>query len=282
MSTLLPVHHRYVCVHASDLAAFAGRHKYRPRDECLLQYLKTLDAAAYQRQGRIVRDDRGKALLQEVIATVPEIAQSIKDASETCARESTTNSDASRVAEQTLATIDHALDGRHVDDAAKELLKEHCRSKIYTEYGTHKEAAVTDAVRRVAPAQTVITKDDVYRKRVLFDFVGDDKSRWRVFVGGKCDGLMKDASTGRAKIVEIKNRMKRLFRSVPEYERVQVLAYLYIHDLHDAILVENYNGETCEHAIEFDETYWQGVVDDLRQGMADLFNMMRDARQVQE
>ncbi len=270
---------RYVCLHASDLAAFAGRHKYRPRDECLLQYLKTICPAAYKRQDRLLRDDQSKALLEKVIADVPSIAATIQDATAVCANEASTNADAYMAAEQTVSIIETMLDTTLHGDDDKNLLKEHCRSKIYTEFGTHKEASVTDVVRQSHHAAN-ITKDDVYRKRALFDLsLGSDdnssnKINVRVFIGGKCDGIMTHKENSTVKIVEIKNRMKRLFKSVPEYERVQVLAYLFIHDLREAVLIENYNGQTQEHAIEFDDEYWNRIVSDVRRGVAEIFDMI--------
>lgn len=278
---------RYVCLHASDIAAFAGRHKYRPKEECLLQYLKTISPAAYARQGRVLRDERGQALLEKVMVEVPNIAACIQNASAVCTDVASTNSDARAAADRTLDTLGLTLDsldsvdsvdsttvgGLRLEEGDRALLKERCKSKIYTEFGTHKEAHVADVVCKENKGMK-IHKDDVYRKRALFDF-GSSEGKVRVFVGGKCDGLLTDDQGGPTKIVEIKNRMKRLFDRVPEYERIQVLAYLFIHGLRDGVLIENYNGQTKHHAVEFDEEFWNRVTSDIRAGFAELYDMMQ-------
>jgi hypothetical protein len=265
-------------LHASDLAAFAGRHKYRPKEECLLQYLKTISPAAYARQGRVLREERGQALLEKVMVEVPSIAACIQDASAVCTDAASTNSDARAAADRTLDSLDSTVAvGLNLGKEDQELLKERCQSKIYTEFGTHKEAYVADVVREQNKGMK-LHKDDVYRKRFLFDFCcayDDAPFKVRVFVGGKCDGVLADHGVGPTKIVEIKNRMKRLFNGVPEYERIQVLAYLFIHGLRDGVLIENYNGQTKHHAVEFDEEFWNRVTSDIRAGFAELNEMMR-------
>ena len=42
-------------------------------------------------------------------------------------------------------------------------------------------------------------------------------------VGGRLDGITTDPETGEDVLIEIKNRQKNIFRSLPMYERVQVI-----------------------------------------------------------
>lgn len=75
----------------------------------------------------------------------------------------------------------------------------------------------------------------------------------RVYLGGKHDGLAEDGT-----LIEVKNRMRR-FLGVPEYERVQVLAYMRIFGTQRARLVERFGDETREHDVSWDAALWEDV-----------------------
>jgi hypothetical protein len=67
---------------------------------------------------------------------------------------------------------------------------------------------------------------------------------WRVLVGGKPDGLVVDPITGKVTVVEAKNRQNRLFRSVPEYERIQCQVYMWLFGAERCVFREHFHGET--------------------------------------
>ena len=70
-------------------------------------------------------------------------------------------------------------------------------------------------------------------------------------VGGRLDGL--DAQ---GRVVEIKNRTRRFFTVIPEYERVQVACYLKIMRATKALLVQQYNGEQRVTEIDDEGPRW--------------------------
>ena len=65
------------------------------------------------------------------------------------------------------------------------------------------------------------------------------------------------------RVVETKQRQKRLFRCVPDYERPQLLAYMYLSRTEYATQNEDFEGERCEHEVAFDTLEWQAIMDDL-------------------
>ena len=62
-----------------------------------------------------------------------------------------------------------------------------------------------------------IIKDNIFRKRKLND-------NW--YVGGKVDGI-----TDNNEIIEIKNRMYKLFFKLRDYEKVQIYMYMFINNI---------------------------------------------------
>ena len=73
---------------------------------------------------------------------------------------------------------------------------------------------------------------------------------YRVLVRGKVDGISDDT------LIETKNRTKRLFHKLRDYERVQLEAYFFLTGLQKALLTEHYNEETNEIEYSHDEDFW--------------------------
>ena len=76
---------------------------------------------------------------------------------------------------------------------------------------------------------------------------------------GKIDRI-EERPDGSRVLVEIKNRTNRLFRSVPEYEFIQVQVYLQLLGLVHARLVEQYNSQILSHDITRDEEFWDNEI----------------------
>jgi hypothetical protein len=96
----------------------------------------------------------------------------------------------------------------------------------------------------------VNTVDKFFKKDL---FKTKNNNVWSI--GGRIDGISEDKT-----LIEIKNRVKRLFYKLRDYEKVQVFAYMYILGLDSAKLVENIktNTECNINVIDvaFDEVFW--------------------------
>ena len=267
---------RYICLNASEVAALAGRHRYQPREESLERLAQRLAIRPRSSEPEELPQERGDRLLQELRAACPSV-----DAKMRASVNATTGSDARVFADAVTAEI-MEMAAASLSAADVSLVKERCRSEVYCRYGAHSESAVTDALRSDACS---IVKDDVYRKRLWFeleDATAEGKRKTWVFVGGKCDGIMTlraAVAGGEQRVVEIKNRVNRLFGLVPEYEKVQVHCYMHIYGLDHASLIENHDGRTAQHDMTMDAEYWAGLTEDVRAAIEDL---RRSVTQTQE
>jgi hypothetical protein len=72
--------------------------------------------------------------------------------------------------------------------------------------------------------------------------------------------LIVVAADGSRTLVEIKNRTRRLFKSLCEYENVQVQVYLHMLGLTKAKLIEQYNSTTNTIEVDRDEEMWANVI----------------------
>ena len=74
-------------------------------------------------------------------------------------------------------------------------------------------------------------------------------------IRGKVDGISED------KIIETKNRTKRLFKNIPGYEKVQLEAYMFLTGLDEAIHIECYNEEQIQTHYKHNEAFWTECID---------------------
>lgn len=80
-----------------------------------------------------------------------------------------------------------------------------------------------------------------------------------IFLVGRIDG--KKQKNG--KIVEIKNRTRRLFNRIYPNEMCQLYAYMFLTNSKQIIHIECYNGDLRETLVEWDDNYWQCILEDL-------------------
>lgn len=79
----------------------------------------------------------------------------------------------------------------------------------------------------------------------------------QVVIRGKIDGMNEEY------IVETKNRTKRLFNMIPEYEKVQLNAYMFLTDKTKSLHIEHFNDNSNEKEYEFDKLFWEDCIDKI-------------------
>ena len=83
----------------------------------------------------------------------------------------------------------------------------------------------------------------------------DPGGRFAVFLRGKVDGMNDEY------VVETKNRTKRLFNMIPDYEKVQLNAYMFMTDKEKALHIECYNDDQNSVEYDFDKLFWEDCLD---------------------
>ena len=82
-----------------------------------------------------------------------------------------------------------------------------------------------------------------------------------VFIGGRLDGTL--VKNGTRMVLEVKNRVRGFFKSVRDYENLQIQMYMYLTDTDQAFLLEAFNGKTKTTKIFRNETLITSHVRDL-------------------
>ena len=141
----------------------------------------------------------------------------------------------------------------------KEELKKNLNSLGNRNFGINHE---NNVLRQFEEKRGVrVMEDRRFYKRKLFS---TESLNWSI--GGRIDGIMEDGT-----IVEIKNRIYRLFYKLRDYERVQIQSYMYIFRAEQGVLVEAKGGQINSIDVEFNDEAYEEIKDRIRR-FASFFN----------
>ena len=137
------------------------------------------------------------------------------------------------------------IDAGPLSDEQKVVAKALAREKIYTKNGIERED-------RTAQNLTDMGNIRICNRTFYKDICTIAGTTYTLC--GRIDRLLE--TPDEKIIVEIKNRQRRLFNKVPDYENAQVQAYLEMLNMDKAILVEDFLGEKVSHPILRDDARW--------------------------
>jgi RecB family exonuclease len=241
-----------IVIKASDVAACVGLNPYKPaqevRDELWKKHWPETFTGRTKRdvaEEALGRSSTSRKLLAEALAFRAE------------------NSEA---AQSNFTQIKDKIEAdASISAADKQTLVEHLRSKCYTTHGTRSEDKTSTKLTEETGA--VLVKDNAFYNLTLLEM--DDVT---FVITGKVDRI-EVGPDGSRTLVEIKNRTRGLFKSLREYENVQIQVYLQMLGLVHAKLVEQYNNSINTIAVDRDEELWVNVLEPgLKSFALDLFN----------
>lgn len=212
----------FVCVYASQLAACIGAHRHKKPHEALEAMWQRIDPAGFR--GAMARN--GVTSAEEAARAAIEANAHLRDLVEAASRAPDTSAEVADRYERASRSLASLAEGQDLE-ANDGIL----RHEAYTAYGTAREARVMERVRDMGIA---CREDPKFHKKAegQLPLPGGGECPW--YIGGRVDAVSDD----RTLVIEIKNRVNRLFYRVPEYERVQVQAYMHLLDIDRAMLVE--------------------------------------------
>ena len=212
----------FVCIYASQVAACVGLNRYKPVGDAVQQVWQRLDYSGFKdaldRNKLQTEEERTQRILGDRthLKACVEVATAAAPA-RTSAQAARQYADATRVLDSECLP---AEDGKLIDEVL--------RRATYASYGSAQESAALGYVRDTLGIPC--REDPTFYKRMIGACHGD----WPWYIGGRVDALAED----RTLLIEIKNRVNRLFHRLPVYENVQVQTYLHLLDMERGLLVE--------------------------------------------
>jgi hypothetical protein len=238
---------------SSELAIITGHNKYETKQKVIDKVLN--------RSG-IVKKYIPKSKVEESLLSLPEnelnvIKKQLK------LDENSTVKDVEKFVNKTMnkslgSNISENESREKVDEVLKNIptlkcLESAVKQDIRMKRGNIKENSNLD--------KTQATNNIVIRERnskmYERELYNDPEGKFNIIIRGKVDGMNEDI------VVETKNRTKRLFNLIPEYEKVQLNSYMFLTGKVKSLHIECYN-ET-QNSIEYplDKLFWDDCCDKI-------------------
>lgn len=219
------LHAPYVCIYASQVAMCIGANRHKKIGQALETMWQRVSPSTFQAALRRNRMKTADEIAEHIIASNPRVRDLVDRTLDPAGCDTS-----DQVASRYDSVAQELRDVRLAEDD-KKLVDEVLKRNLYTGYGNKQEHHVLAYVRGTLgiPAR----EDPTFHKQQQ----GVCQGAWGSlpwYVGGKIDAIDEEGKL----LIEIKNRVNRLFYRVPFYEQVQVQAYLELLDLEEGILVE--------------------------------------------
>lgn len=300
-------HHCIMLVFASELAAVIGRNKYKCAAEAFEALWQRM--APEQYHDCVLKDVRDDRQAQRQLA--PAVMSAISTLTQAAA---TDTADVMQLAQQAEERVKAAVAEKLVDagvpaekveavqqcvsatqvhhilqqcapevktqaaallEASVSLQKE-AQSEVKCAFGTAREEASRQQMETDGVARAVV-KDNAFKVMWMPAPLSFSGKRWGV--GGRLDGL-----DDQGRVVEIKNRTRHFFARIPDYEWVQVQAYLQLTKAREAVFVQQLHGQQRVSTVARDDAEWSGrimprltsVLEVLDEFMAPACEYLRD------
>ena len=227
-----------VTIRASDVAAVLGRNNFKKYDVVFDEMWKR------HCPGTFVGQTKDEKALEAVENCSPEekmllaVAASYQAVDAVDARVQLAQAEKVIVASVTMSSTD------------KDTVLEHIKSKVYTAHGIRAESKTADLIEE---KEGILLKVDTN----FYNYPICKIEGIKYQISGKVDRIEQIGED--VVIIEIKNRMKRLFRMVPDYEFIQVQTYMQIVPLNvqRTKVIQQYQDETNTIIVERDDNLWK-------------------------
>lgn len=141
----------------------------------------------------------------------------------------------------------------NLDEHSEKLVKKHIKSRFSTVHGTKNEKSALE-----------LYSENTNQNAQKYNTIITTKIDESICLRGKIDGVIKDSHGNIEKIIEIKNRTKKLFYTVRMYEMIQIQAYMHMLKIHKSDLVEHYKGSLHVCNIDYDDSFFEKILKRLK------------------
>ena len=235
-------------INISQIAIITGDNPYKSKKDFLIEYWQKYDNKDYvecSREGNFVKLD-DKMIVENISKKNKlNISQDISKCMET------KNTEELNELKRKINTKMKDLPPEEKKDIQKSL-----NNITNTDFGTRNETDVTKIYESMTGS--TIIKDDKYRTKTIIK-----NDIFSIRIGGKIDGI----NTINNCIIEVKNRVNKLFYSLRDYEKVQIMCYIHLFSVEKGHLVEAHKKkDKCDiNIIEvlYDEKYMAYISEKL-------------------
>lgn len=265
-----------ICFYASELAVLLGINKFKKPSEVLYRLweynfpddIKYFKDRLKEKKKEVKENETAETKVKTLIKKVKNKSdkKKLEKTIKKCLESKDTDS-LKKIREKTIKQCEvlDSKDKREIEKAIIELTN--------TNFGTKNEKKSIHIYTQLT-GHPVIKINKFLKKMVYQD------ENFEYYIGGRIDGLLADRT-----IIEIKNRVHKLFRVVRDYEKVQTYCYMYVYESKKAELVETYISgnltETNIMTVKYDYNYWKGLTNQIIE-FTEYFNQFMNSIELKE
>jgi len=252
-----------ILINISEVAIITGDNKFKTRREFFIDFWRKNAKVDYHKYSSMT--EFVKETDMDVIHKIAKTNNIKLDADiKTCALTRNTN-DLQSIKQEILKKVDK------LDPKQKAEITASINNVTNTKFGIKNEYDINILYHKLTGL--TIVKDNKYRKIELATY-GD----MCFSLGGKIDGICSENGC----IIEIKNRVNRIFYELREYEKVQIMCYLFLHGAEKGQLVEALKKKDGTDInvidVDFDHIYMNKIKERLTQFISYFVNFMESEK----
>lgn len=217
----------YLCVYASQGAAAIGENKHKKPCDAAETFWERAHIQSYRaamKRNTIMTSD-------EIIDRLEKNHPKLVKIMERAGKDEESSTDVAKKYNSLSTEFTQYANANYISQDFYSVVDDAIRKTTYTSYGNAQESKVFDYINNTLKMD-VVEDPSFYKSQA--GVINNKYGSFPWFIGGKIDGITQDRKT----LVEIKNRVNRLFKIIPSYESVQVQMYLELLDIDKAVLVE--------------------------------------------
>ena len=247
-----------ICIYASELASLIGLNNFKSPSETLFRIWQKNFPLDYEKVFKSLGDSANP--LVDNKTSFKKITKKYNKNLELDLEKCIDSKDVDKMMKKRKELMEVCKD---MDDKDRKKIEENIVNLTNTGFGTRNESRSVHIYTQMTGVPVMNISN--FYKRILMKS-GD----YNWYIGGKIDGICQDKT-----IIEVKNRMHKLFYNLREYEKIQTFSYMYILESHKSQLVETFmKGQQPEVNIidiQFEQIYWDYIFDRITQ-FVEYFN----------
>lgn len=235
-----------ICIYASELASLIGLNNFKSPSETLFRIWQKNFPKDYEKIFKSLGDS-AKPLVDNK-SSFKKIAKKYNKDLDIDLEKCIDSKDVTKMMEKRKELMDVCKD---MDTKDRKKIEEDIINLTNTGFGTKNENRSIHIYTQMTGIPVMNISN--FYKRILLK-----SGEYNWYIGGKIDGICEDKT-----IIEVKNRMHKLFYNLREYEKIQTFCYMYILESSKSQLVETYmKGQQPEVNIidvDFQQIYWDYI-----------------------
>jgi hypothetical protein len=232
----------------SEIAIITGDNKFKKKRDYLIDFWKRNNRFDYDKFKKMTQFTKNTD--QEIIQKICEKNNiNISNDLDNCV-ESINTDDLNTLKRKMVDQMDNLTEND------KKQLTESVSNIANSKFGIKNEFDITKLYQEMTG--NIIFKDDLYHKIKIYEL--DD---YTIYIAGKIDGINIQTGT----IIEVKNRINKLFYNLRDYEKVQITCYMFLFKTIKGHLVEGFRKKDGTDIniieVDFEKKYMDYIIDKI-------------------